>query len=103
MRYHGIIGFADTVETTPGVCEEQIIERVYRGEVLSITKRWEGTQNLNDDLKLNSRISIIADPYIRQNLKGIRYAEYFGTKWKVDSVEVKYPRLILSFNGVYNE
>lgn len=103
MRYYGKIGFVDTVETTPGVYTPSIVERVYRGDVLNITKRWEGTQNLNDDLKLNSRISIIADPYIRQNLKSIRYAEYFGTKWKVDSVEVQYPRLILSFNGVYND
>lgn len=102
MRYYGKIGFSDTVETTPGVYEQSVVERTYRGDVLSVTKRWDGTQNLNDDLKLNSRISIIADPYIRQNLKSILYAEYFGTKWKVDSVDVQYPRLILSFNGVYN-
>jgi hypothetical protein len=29
--------------------------------------------------------------------------EYMGTKWKVSNVEVKYPRLILSLGGVYNE
>lgn len=102
MRFYGKVGFIDTVETTPGVYEPQTIERNYRGDVLNVTKRWDGTQNLNDDLKLNSRISIIMDPYIRQNLKAIKYVEYFGTKWKVDSVEVQYPRLILSFNGVYN-
>lgn len=103
MRFYGKVGFIDTVETTPGVYEPQTIERNYRGDVLNLTKRWEGTQNFNDDLKLNSRISIIMDPYIRQNLKSIRYVEYYGTKWKVDSVEVQYPRLILSFNGVYND
>lgn len=103
MRFYGKVGFIDTVETTPGVYEPQTVERNYRGDVLNLAKRWEGTQNLNDDLKLNSRISIIMDPYIRQNLKSIRYVEYYGTKWKVDSVEVQYPRLILSFNGVYND
>lgn len=103
MRFYGKVGFIDTVETTPGVYEPQTVERNYRGDVLNLTKRWEGTQNLNDDLKLNSRISIIMDPYIRQNLKSIRYVEYYDTKWKVDSVEVQYPRLILSFNGVYND
>jgi len=99
----GVSGFADTVETAPGVWEETIVERNYSGDVNKYTGRWQQGANLNDNLMINHTISIIADPFAYQNFHTMRYVKWMGTSWKVTNVEVQRPRLILSIGGVYNE
>ena len=49
------------------------------------------------------RKSIVADPFAHENFGSIRYAEFGGVKWKVTDVKVQYPRLILTFGGIYHE
>lgn len=102
-KYFGTIGFVETRETAPDVWTETIKERQYSGDVLKIYRRWEGTQHLNDNLKISNRLSIVSDPYAYDNFQSIRYATWMGTKWKVTSVEVAYPRLLLDLGGVYSE
>lgn len=102
MKYYGKIGFVEQVETKPGVWEEVVIEREYYGDVLSVSKRWEKTDHLNDDLTISNRISIVADPYAYSHFHTMRYIELYGAMWLINTVEVKQPRLILSIGGVYN-
>ena len=102
-KYYGIIGYVDFVETAPDVAREVVTERKAVGDVLKNTRRWQGSDTLNDNLVINNRISILADPYAYQNYHAIRYCVWMGTKWKVTNVEVAYPRLILDLGGVYNE
>ena len=102
-RFYGVIGYGETKETRPGVWSEVITERVYYGDVLQNTRRWETGDHLNDDLNINNKISIVADPYTYQNFHTMRYIKWMGVKWKVTNVEVQYPRLILTIGGVYNE
>ena len=101
-KYHGKVGFVTFAEKTPGVDVEQPIEREYFGDVIRNTKRWEQSQQVNDNLQINNQISIIADQYANQNLFAIRYVSWMGARWKVTSVDVQHPRLILSIGGVYN-
>lgn len=101
-KFHGEIGYAISQETTPGVWTETIIEKVYYGELLQNTSRWQPTEHLNDDLNISNKISILTDPYAVANFNFIRYAKLMGSYWKVTDVEVQYPRLILSLGGVYN-
>lgn len=102
MKYCGLIGFGDTEETRPGIWEEVIKEYKYFGDVIRDTRRWNTTEYLNDNFNISNRISIVADPYAFDNFAHIRYAEWMGTRWKVTSVEVQPPRLILDIGGVYN-
>lgn len=103
-KWFGKIGFATTVETTPGVWEEQIVSREYYGDVVRNTRRLQSSsEKLNDDINISNQLSIVADPYANENFHAIRYAEFMGAKWKISSVEVQYPRLILELGGVYNE
>ena len=103
-KWFGKIGFATTVETTPGVWEEQIVPREYYGDVVRNTRRLQSSsEKLNDDINISNQLSIVADPYANENFHAIRYAEFMGAKWKISSVEVQYPRLILELGGVYNE
>jgi len=101
-KFFGAIGFASSVETSPGVWEDVIIEHDYRGEVINAARKTSETENLNDDLKLLNRLSIVSDPYATSNFFSIRYIIWTGVKWKVTKVDVQHPRLILTLGGVYN-
>ena len=101
-KYYGLIGYAETVETAPGVWKEQITERVYYGDVIRNSRRLQPTEHLNDDINISNQISIVADPYAINNFHSMRYAEFMGAKWKVSDIEVQYPRLLLTLGGVYN-
>ena len=101
-RFYGKIGYAVTEETTPGVWVEVITERPYYGELVRNTRNLQASENLNDDVMISNEISIVADPYANQNFHAMRYVEFMGTKWKVRSVDVKYPRLVLNIGGGYN-
>ena len=101
-KFYGIIGFVETVETSPGVWEESATERNYSGDVIKDSKRWQAGENLNDNLTINNKISIIADPFAYENLPMIRYVKWMGVSWKITNIDVERPRLILSIGGVYN-
>lgn len=101
-KFYGKIGYADTKETVPGVWVEQITERNYYGELVRNTRRLESSGNLNDNINIANEISIVADPYANAHFHEMRYVEFQGARWKVSSVEVKYPRLILTLGGLCN-
>lgn len=101
-KWYGTIGYADTVETTPGVWTEQITERKYYGDLTRNTRRLKTADKLNDDINIVNELSIVADPYAINNFHSMRYAEFMGAKWKINNVEVQHPRLVLTLGGVWN-
>ena len=101
-KFCGIIGYEITVETEPGVYEEKLVENQYYGDVIKNTRRLQETGNVNSDITISNRFSIIADPFANNNFHAMRYVEFMGTKWKIADVDVQYPRLILSIGGIYN-
>ena len=101
-KFYGKVGYGETVETSPDIWEEQIVERAYYGDVLKNSRQWEKGEGLNDNLRINNSISVVADAYAYENFANIRYVEWMGAKWKVSTVEPKPPRLILTLGGLYN-
>lgn len=101
-KWHGIIGYSISEETTPGVWTDKITERKHFGDAISIKSRWQSNNSITDNLTLNTQISIIADPFARKNFGAMRYIEFMGTCWEISDVAVQYPRLILTTGGVYN-
>lgn len=105
MKFCGIVGFwvgEAEDEDRPGVWKSLIEERPYFGDVLRNTRRFQSSDKQNDDLIVSNQISILSDLYAQQNWNSIRYVVWNEVKWKVTSVEVSYPRLILEIGGVYN-
>lgn len=102
-RFYGVIGYAETKQTSPGVFEEIITERNYFGDMYRNSRRLESSGGVNDNININNEISIVADPYAIQNIHAIRYIEFMGAKWKITNVEVQYPRLKLTVGGLWNE
>lgn len=101
-KFYGAVGYAVTEENTPGVWVENIIERMYYGELIRNTRKLQSTEYLNDDINISNEISILADPFAYANFHSMRYVDFMGAKWKIISVEVQHPRLILTVGGVYN-
>jgi hypothetical protein len=101
-KFHGIIGYIVQVETAPGVWTDQTTERTYRGDILSNVNRWKDGENLNPNVTIDNKLSILSDPYAYKNLSQIRYVNWMGTNWTVTKIEVQRPRLILTVGGVYN-
>ena len=102
-KFCGVIGYALTKETEPGIWEEQIVEVEYFGDVIRNTRRINAPGKVNDDISISNQISIIADPFANNNFHAMKYVVFMGAKWKVSEVTVEYPRLILSIGGLYNE
>ena len=101
-KFYGKVGYAETVNTSPGVWVDQITERTYFGDVLSGSTRWVNADGLNDDLKITTRISIMADAFANEHFSKIKYCEWMGTKWKVTEITPQRPRLLLTLGGEYN-
>lgn len=102
-KYSGKIGFAKQSETSPGVWEDEIIERNYRGDILRNTYRWDTSDKLNDDLNITNSISIVADSFLLENAYAIRYVTMLGARWEGGSIDTSQPpRLILAVGGLYN-
>lgn len=101
-RFYDAIGYGSTVETAPGVWEDVISERNYRGDVLRNTRRYSEGESVTDNLSVSNSISVISDDYALLHFSDIRYVKWSGNLWKVSTVEVERPRLILRLGGVYN-
>ena len=101
-KFYGMIGFAEQVEKAPGVWVDKITVHPYYGDLIRNTRKLQSSDQLNDNIDIANDISIIADPYAVENFHKMRYVEFMGTKWKITSVEVQYPRLILTVGGVWN-
>lgn len=105
-KFYGKVGFAIPTETAPGVWDDGFIEiKNYRGDLIrNTTGKWQAdSDSTNDNLTIDNDISIVADAFAFLHFHCIKYVEYMGIKWKVTSVEIKRPRLILKLGGVYNE
>ncbi len=101
-KWYGPIGYADSVETKPGVHVERIIERNYYGDAIRQNRRIRSGDKVNEDIEISNQISIVADPYATEHIYSMRYAEFQGVRWKIGDVEVAPPRLILTLGGLYN-
>jgi len=102
-KYFGTLGFSETVETKPGYWVPQITEKDYYGDILNVSKKYQSNDRITNDIDIYNKISIVCDLYAASNMHNIIFAEWQGAKWKIKSIELKMPRLILTLGGVYKE
>lgn len=106
MRFYGVIGYATVREGTGGnigIDEDVIEERPYFGDVLRNSRKYDSqSESVLDELKIDNKISIVADAYAWDHFFKMKYVQWMGTLWKITNVEVERPRLVLTIGGVYN-
>jgi hypothetical protein len=101
-KFYGDIGYGETVETSPGVWEDAIVEYAYFGDVVKNTRNLDNGEYLNSDISVSNSISIVADAYAYEHFFAIRYIRWAGVLWTVTNVEVQRPRLLLQLGREYN-
>ena len=101
-KFYGKIGFAEPVETSPGIWDEKITERPYFGDLVRNTNVSQSPAGVNNNVNISNGISVIADLYANQNSQFMRYVEFMGAKWQITNIEIQYPRIILTLGGIYN-
>lgn len=103
-KFFGKVGYGESVESPvgSGVWVDEIVEYDYYGDVVRNTRRLQSGEFLNDDISVGNSISIVADAYANEHFFAIRYIQWAGVLWTVESVEVQSPRLLLRLGGVYN-
>lgn len=90
------------MEKSAGVWAPEEVSKAYYGDILKESTNWTSSGNVNDDMNVSNRISIISDGYGNSNFGYIKWVEWMGQKWKVTSIEAASPRLILTIGGLYN-
>lgn len=101
-KFYGKLGFEVLAETRPSIFEPTITERQYSGDLQKNYRRLENGEGANDDINISNDVSIVADPYAVNHIHELRYILWHGGYWKVSSVSVEFPRIVLSIGGVYN-
>ena len=101
-KFHGKVGYGQTVDKGNGVHELVITERSYFGDVVRNARRLERDDKIISDVSPDNSISIVADAYANGHFFAIKYVEWMGALWVVSSVDVQSPRLVLRLGGVYN-
>lgn len=101
-KFYGSIGFVKTVETSPDIWETVETVKRYRGDLIRNQRRWENGDTVNENLTVSNEVAILADKFANENLDAIKWVEVMGSKWKVNSVTIDYPRITLTVGGVYN-
>lgn len=106
MKFCGKVGFWDGLaeeETAPGVYRPAIVEKSYFGEIERNYQKNQSGEFQNDNFTISNSVRILADLYLQNNWNSVRYVEWGGTKWKVNTIEVGYPSIKMELGGVYNE
>ena len=103
MKFYGKIGFEITEDKGDDIWQEVVVEKTYYGDILRLQKNKDSGEHINDGLRLNSQFSILMDPWFQNHLSAVRYIEYMGAKWTIDSVDpTNYPRVLLTPGGLYH-
>lgn len=105
-RWYGTIGFELTTDGTDpeehGVSKQVVIERRYYGDLTKDLRKFSNGYSIVDNLDVSNSLSIVADAFAYEHFHTMKYVELYGARWKISSVEIQRPRLILSIGGVYN-
>ena len=106
MKLTGIAGFElDQVEREdmPSVFESKVVTKKFRGELLGqIWRNQNSDKSTNDNLLNNNKISLVINKFFMSNIANLKYVEYNGVKWRVESFDIKSPRIHITLGGVYN-
>ena len=103
-RFSGLVGFALTEETAPGVWKPRLVERPYKGDIKQdLIKNTLPSESINQDVVYQNRFDIVIDQFFREHQHEIKYVKLRGVRWTIGYIEeLGGPRVTIRFGGVYN-
>lgn len=102
-RCSGFIGYALAGEAQPGVWKEGISEKKYYGDIVRDNRKIVDQGEINGSINISNNISVLSNKFMLDNMSFMRYITFANSKWKVSSVDIKPPRIIITLGGLYNE
>lgn len=102
MRFFGKVGYQIETESTDSVWVQTMVAKSYFGDAIRNNTRRDTGDTINDQIDINNRISIVADPFAFENFQNMKYVEWLKQLWNIKSIELQPPRIILEVGGVYN-
>ena len=99
----GMIGYTLAVETQPGVWTESITEKKYYGDIIKDNRKIVDSSEINGSVIVDNRISVVSNSFMLDNMEFMRYITFMNSKWKIRSLDINPPRIIISMGGLYNE
>lgn len=100
----GVIGYALVGETQPGVWTEGITDKKYYGDIVRDNRKFEsGNDKMNEDISITNKISVVSNSFMLENLSFMKYITFMKSKWKISSVDISPPRIIITIGGMYHE
>lgn len=101
-KFSGLVGYVNEVETSPGIWKPEVTERLMRGDIYSGSSSAPTSDKVNNDIRMQGKISLLGDEFAYGNFMYMRYIYLHGAKWEITAVEVKRPRLNVTLGGVWN-
>ena len=101
-RFSGNVGFGLPSEVVDGVWQDGIREHTYKGSIERTFLSNREADKVNDDISVSHQVRILADAYALENYHLIKYVNWAGTLYKVSTIEVHRPRLVLYLGGLYD-
>ncbi len=102
-RFHNNVGFfIEEDDQDTGIPKRTAVEKPYYGRIIEPGRRFQSAENGAENLVMGNQIAITANDYAFQHSSCITHVCYMGSKWKVTSVRIKAPEIILTLGGVYN-
>jgi len=101
-RFSGNVGFGVSTLTAPGVWEDVVTVRPYKGDVVRNANSIRVDEEIEGVVEASKTVSIRADKYAIIHSDEIRFVEWAGDFLEVTLVESINPRLTLSLGGKYN-
>lgn len=103
MKWFGKVGYRIDASLNEFADSEQYVEKEYYGDIIRNYKKDRSDSTINDEFSISNQIRILADPFMTENFSKIRYITFMNSKWKIASVDVQWPALILDLGGLFNE
>lgn len=105
MKFSGKAGFRiNDAEIEPGVYEPTVVVKSIKGTVISNYYQHQNSDKSTiDNVRITNQLSIVANQFLNKHIANLVYIEFQGVKWKVESFDIRPPRVVVSLGGVYNE
>lgn len=101
-KFYGKVGFTVMEETLTDVWEPVETVKEYFGDLTRNQRRWTNGESVNENIEVSNEVSLVMDDFLQENAGALKWVEAMGAKWKVNSITIDYPRLVLTLGGVYN-
>lgn len=98
----GFIGYVTQADDGFGVITPEALEQKIKGDLSRVNPRWSSGTTVAGEVTMSMSFSFLANKFAIDNLDNIRYFVFLGKAWKVNTVQLKYPRVQIELGGAYN-